>query len=63
MLSPIQDIAGKVDTILDLKQFPIVNDSVYSFGNIEEENISQNYMENFLVPNPEDTIFFKYLAK
>lgn len=60
MLSPVQDIAGKLDTILDLKQFPIVNDSVYSFSSIGED---QNYMENFLVPNPEDTIFFKYFAK
>lgn len=63
MLSPIQDIAGKIDTILDLKQFPIVNDSIYSFANIEENNIYTNYMENFLVPNPEDITFFKYLAR
>ena len=58
MLSPIQDIAGKLDQIGDQKQFPIVNDWVYTLSDKPLENY-----ENFLVTNPNNTTFYKYIAR
>ncbi len=61
ILSPIQDIAAKLDTIGDLHQFPVINDSVVSFSDKQIGDIA--HLENFLVPNYDRTAFFKYVAR
>lgn len=58
MLSPIQDIAAKLDAIGDQNKFPIVNDYVYTISDKPVEGY-----ENFLSSNYENTTFFKYIAK
>lgn len=58
LLSPVKGFVGRIDTILDLKVFPVVDDSFYSFRDkAAEDNV------NFLVENPQNTFFFKYIAK
>ena len=61
ILSPIQDIAAKLDTIGDLHQFPVINDSVVSFSDKQIGDI--DWLETYLVPDYQETAFFKYIAK
>ena len=62
MLSPIQDIAGKLDIIGDQHQFPIVNDWIYTFSD-KQIGGDTPWVENYIVPGYEETMFFQYIAK
>lgn len=57
-LSPVGRITTQLDAIGNQKTFPIVNDNVYTLSAKEYYTF-----ENFLIPSPEATVFFKYLAK
>ena len=54
----IGDAVSKVQIMHDLNVFPYVADDIKTFSDKSAEGL-----ENFLVPDPENTIFFKYLAK
>lgn len=58
ILSPVGQIAAELDAIGDQKTFPIVNDWVYTLSDKDPST-----MENFLVADPEEKHFYKYLAK
>lgn len=62
ILSPVQDVESKLKTIHDMKTFPIINDSIYSF-NEKQINDKEWWTKNFLCPNPETKAFYKYLAR
>lgn len=64
-ISPIQDIAGKLNTIGNEHKFPIINDSIYTWSDkkLGDPNTAWMMAENYLVPNPETKAFYKYLAR
>lgn len=59
VLGPVKDIMGKVDSIIEKRQFPINDDHIYT---LEDKQPEDGY-ENFLVKEPSGTFFYKYLAK
>ena len=60
MLSPIKDVAGKMDAIGDAHQFPLINDIVVTLSDKKTED---EWMENYLVHDWEETAFYNYLAR
>jgi hypothetical protein len=65
ILSPIQDIEGRIMTSIKQKQFPIVNDTVKTFSDkqLGESQYKNLALYNVLVLNPETKTFYKYLAR
>lgn len=57
----IGDAVSKTQIMHDLNVFPYVADDIKTFSDKQIGDI--DWLENFLVPNPDDTVFFKYFAK
>lgn len=63
-LNTIGDYLIDIKTIRTTKQFPYKEDNVITFSHRPVYNDPEIfYTINFLTPNPEDTIFFKYLSR
>lgn len=62
-LSPIGDILGRVKIIMETKCFPIVADETKTLSNMRLGDDNPNtFEENYIVPCPENKIFYKYFA-
>lgn len=60
----VGEFSQRLMTIQTKKQFPIVADDTKTLSNMNLGDDNPNtFEENYLVPNPEETIFFKYIAK
>lgn len=63
-LNAIGDYLVDIKTIRETQQFPYLEDNVKTFSYRPVYNDPEIfYTINFLAPNPEETIFFKYLAE
>lgn len=60
-LGTVKDWANKIKAVSVNNWKPVVADDIKTFSDKQIGDV--DWLENFLVPNPEDTIFFKYFAK
>lgn len=61
-LSPLFYVLGGLDQIGDTKTFPIVRDEINTYSDKDANDESMFYY-NFLCENPEETVFYRYIAK
>lgn len=60
-LGAVKDWASRIKAVYTNNWNPVVADDIKTFSDKQIGDI--DWLENFLVPNPDDTVFFKYFAK
>ena len=60
-LGTVKDWAAKIKAVSVNNWNPVVSDDIKTFSDKQIGDV--DWSENFLVPNPDDTTFFKYLAR